>query len=189
MRYLPWPAKATIIMTLTILAGLSACSRSHAPLPVVEDVDLQRYTGTWYEIARLPQFFQRGCYDSTADYVLLDDRRLQVINSCQRVDDEPRQATGIAEVVDSSEPARLRVRFDTWISRLLPRLTEGDYWILYLDENYQLAMVGAPNRDYLWFLARTPDISARDYALLEEHATALGFAVDELHINRELRPQ
>lgn len=188
MRYLSAPTMALLIASLCTL-GLSACSRTYEPLPVVEDVDLQRYTGTWYEIARLPQFFQRGCYDSTADYVLLDAQRLQVINSCQREGDEPRQATGIAEVVDSSDPARLKVQFDTWISRLLPRLTRGDYWILYLDDDYQLAMVGAPNRDYLWFLARTPDISAREYALLEEHAAALGFAVDELRINRELRPQ
>ena len=179
---------ALLIASLFTL-GLNACSRTYEPLPVVDDVDLQRYTGTWYEIARLPQFFQRACYDSTADYVLLDEQRLQVINSCQREGDEPRQATGIAEVVDSSDPARLEVQFDTWINRFLPRLTRGDYWILYLDEDYQLAMVGAPNRDYLWFLARTPDISAREYALLEEHAAALGFAVDELRINRELRPQ
>lgn len=166
---------------------LAACG-DQKPLAVVDHVDLQRYTGTWYEIARLPQWFQRGCYDSKAEYHLMDDGRLAVTNTCLKQRGGDARAEGVARVVDHRTNARLKVRFHNWFSNLLPRLTEGDYWIIDLGGNYETAMVGAPNRKYLWILARTPQLPDDEYRALVDKAAGLGFPVKDLLRNRDLRP-
>ncbi len=172
---------AVMMMLATLLPG---CGGKPADLPVMEQVDLARYTGLWYEIARLPAFFQRGCYDATAFYALNDDSTMAVLNRCLR-DGASREIAGTATPVDATQ-ARLKVRFDSWFTRLLPA---GDYWIVHVDADYQRAVVGTPDRDYLWLLARTPEISNSDYRHMVEIAAGLDFPVDELVVNRDLRPQ
>ena len=170
---------------MTLLATLLAgCGGKPADLPVAEQVDLTRYTGLWYEIARLPAFFQRGCYDATAFYALNEDGTVAVLNRCLR-QGEMQDIEGTATTIDETG-ARLKVRFDNWFTRLLPA---GDYWIIHVDAEYQRAVVGTPNRDYLWLLARTPDISGRDYQHMVGIAADLDFPVDELVMNSDLRPQ
>jgi len=120
-------------------------------MDVVSDVDLERYTGKWYEIASFPQHFQRGCVASTATYTLRDDGRIDVLNECrdQSFDGELRQAEGIAWIVDPSQSrAKLKVQFFWPFS--------GDYWIIDLDPDYRYAVIGHPSREYLWILSRTP---------------------------------
>ena len=119
-------------------------------LNVVESVDLQRYLGNWYEIASYPAWFQKGCTGSTAEYTLMPDGRIQVINRCRKksLDGPLKESKGKAEVVDLATNAKLKVWF-FWPFK-------GNYWIIELDDDYRWAVVGEPGRKYLWILSRTP---------------------------------
>jgi apolipoprotein D and lipocalin family protein len=158
------------------LAGLlTACQSTHPPLEVVEHVDLERYTGKWYEIASYPQPFQRGCVASTATYALREDGRIDVLNECrdESFDGKLRRAEGIAWVVDPSESnAKLKVRF-FWPFA-------GDYWIIELDPDYAYAVIGHPSREYLWILSRTPTLPPARYERVLERIESHGFALDRL---------
>jgi apolipoprotein D and lipocalin family protein len=147
-----------------------ACARAGPPPRTVERVDLARYAGTWYEIASFPSWFQRGCTATTASYALRDDGRVSVENRCTR-DGEQSGVEGVAWPVDDSN-ARLKVRF-FWPFA-------GDYWVLALDPDYRWSLVGHPDRDYLWILARTPRIDEALYAELVAKAQAEGFDVSRL---------
>jgi len=179
----------TRFLSIVLISGvLAACGGDKNPLATVDQVDLQRYAGTWYEIARLPQWFQRGCYDSTATYSLNDDGTLKVVNRCQREGDEPSEAEGTARIVPDSGNAKLKVRFDNWVSKLIPTITEGNYWIIALDKDYQTVVIGEPSREYLWILARQPELNDDQYQALVQVAEDKGFPVDQLERNRTLRP-
>ncbi|MZR62222.1 lipocalin family protein [Alcanivorax sp. DP30] len=173
------------LVTLFLLAGCG----EEKPLATVKQVDLKQYAGTWYEIARLPQWFQRGCYDSTATYSLNDDGTVKVVNRCQRQGEDSSEAEGTARVVPESGNAKLKVRFDNWFSRLIPTITEGNYWIIALDQNYQTVVIGEPSREYLWILARQPQLPDDQYQALVQVARSKGFPVEQLERNRDLRPQ
>ena len=181
------PLAALLPLVATLL--LSACGGEEKPLATVDKVDLQRYAGTWYEIARLPQWFQRGCYDSTATYSLNDDGTVKVINRCQREGEQTSEAEGTARVVPGSDNAKLKVRFDNWVSRLIPTITEGNYWIIALDKDYQTVVIGEPSREYLWILARQSELPEDQYQALVQVAQEKGFPVEELQRNRQLRPE
>ena len=118
------------------------------PLNVVPFVDLTRYAGTWYEIARYPHKFQKGCIDSRATYTLRDGK-LSVLNECHEESDRSiiRSAKGKAWIVDSETNAKLKVSFFWPFS--------GDYWIIDLGKNYEYAVIGHPERKYLWILSRS----------------------------------
>jgi apolipoprotein D and lipocalin family protein len=142
---------------------LSACSvtpegESMAPR-TVDHVDLKRYQGTWYELARLPMFFQRNCAQSEAHYALKDDGNIAVTNRCRTQEGKWEEATGTASPQVQGKTDKLWVVFDNWFSRLLPGLAKGNYWVLYVSDDYKLALVGNPNRKYLWLLSRTAHVS------------------------------
>ncbi len=145
---------------------------------VVPDVDLSRYTGTWYEIASFPQWFQRGCTATTATYSLRDDGKIGVLNQCRKggPDGKLSKAEGWARVVDPSTNAKLEVTF-FW-----PFF--GDYWITDLGKDYEYAVVGHPGRDYLWILSRTPAMSAEELRPLLERAAQQGFDLSRLRYTR-----
>lgn len=130
--------------------AVGACGEQHEPEPeVVPQVDLRRYMGLWYEIASIPVSEQEGCVGTTAHYGLMEDGYIEVVNECRDAEDgELRRATGKAWIDDPEQPAKLRVRF-FWPFR-------GDYWILELDPDYEWALVGTPDRQHAWILARTP---------------------------------
>ena len=153
-----------------LLVALFACARSAPPLETVEQVDLARYAGTWYEIASFPTRFQRGCTATTATYGLRDDGRVSVRNRCLR-DGGESAIEGVAWPVDESN-ARLRVRFFWPFS--------GAYQILALDPDYRWAVVGHPSRDFLWILSRTPQLDEAVYRALVAEAAAQGFEVTRL---------
>lgn len=127
------------------------------PLDVVSFVDLERYMGTWYEIARYPHRFQEGCVGTTATYSLRDDGKVDVLNQCYKgkVDGELKKAHGKAWVIDSGTNAKLKVSF-FWPFT-------GDYWIIDLGERYEYAVVGHPDRRYLWILSRSPEMDDQLY--------------------------
>jgi apolipoprotein D and lipocalin family protein len=122
-------------------------------LVTVKQVDLKKYAGLWYEIAKIPNSFQDQCaYGTTAEYKIQQDGSIQVINKCYDETGEPDVAEGIAKVVDTKTNAKLEVSF---FSILGIRPFWGDYWIIGLDENYQWAVIGTPGRKYGWILSRT----------------------------------
>lgn len=122
------------------------------PLEVVPYVDLNRYTGTWYEIARYPHKFQAGCTGSKATYAMRNDGKLSVLNECYEESGRSklRSAKGKAWVVDTMTNAKLKVSFFWPFS--------GDYWIIDLGKDYEYAVIGHPGRKYLWILSRTKDM-------------------------------
>ncbi|MGI4779053.1 MAG: lipocalin family protein [Janthinobacterium lividum] len=159
-----------------------------APLQAVGPVDLERYAGLWHEQARLPNRFQKKCTGPvTAEYTPLADGTIEVRNRCVLVDGTTSESIGAARVVKvGGRPGagRLEVRFaPSWLS-WLPAVW-GDYWILKLDRDYHVALVGTPDRDCLWVLSRDPVL---DPGLLEtelEDARTLGFDIDRVVITGE----
>lgn len=122
------------------------------PIPV-DSVDLTRYAGTWYEIARLPNRFQRKCArNTTATYTLRNDGRITVVNRCITSDSDEIDAVGVARIVDTSSNAELEVSFFKIFGW---HLFWGDYWIIGLEEDYQFAVIGTPSRKYGWILGRS----------------------------------
>ena len=139
------------LLTLLVAFVLTSCSTKNFPLDTVEKVEIHKYLGTWYEIARFEHFFEKDCKNVTANYSLSDDNKIKVINTCEKITTgEIKQAEGIAYAKDDSF-SKLRVSFF--------RPFYGDYWIIMLDNNYKYAVIGTPSREYFWILARTKTIS------------------------------
>ncbi len=169
-------------MKVLLLALLSMSAQAaDQPLGTVSYVDLNRYMGKWYEIASFPQRFQKDCTATQAEYSLQSGGRVSVVNSCRlkTLDGELKIAKGSAYVDDKTTNAKLKVTF-FWPFY-------GDYWILDLGDQYEYVMVGAPDRDYLWFLARTRTLDSVTYGRLLEKARDLGFDVSRLKTT--LQPQ
>lgn len=155
------------IIASTLLAATAAGDRKQE-LEVVSSVDLSRYVGQWYEIARLPNRFQKKCAGSvTANYTLRSDGNIRVVNRCRKASGEFTTATGKAKIVDKKTNAKLKVSF------IWPFY--GNYWILDLGPDYEYAVVGEPGRDYLWILSRTPQMDEALYQQLLARMQARGF--------------
>jgi apolipoprotein D and lipocalin family protein len=164
-----------------LLSGCAAFTPTQ-PAPgmpaTVAAVDVPRYLGTWYEMARLPVFFQDGqgvrCVDVTAVYSPRPDGRIDVVNTCRNAlaGGAIRSATAVATAMEGSGNARLRVAF-FWPFH-------GDYWVIGLDPEYRWAVVGAPSRNVLWVLSRTTVMADADYAAAVEIARGQGFDVGRL---------
>jgi apolipoprotein D and lipocalin family protein len=147
-----------VILMLTCTFS-NAQESSEKPVTVVPDVDLNRYMGTWYEIARLPNSFQGKCVsDVTATYSLLEDGDILVVNRCRKADGEFSEAKGKARRASKDgSNSKLEVRFaPSWLS-FLP-FVWGDYWIMVLAPDYSYVAIGGPDRKYLWVLARAPSM-------------------------------
>jgi apolipoprotein D and lipocalin family protein len=158
------------IGTVVGLMLLTSCAGpTHGPpVRTVPSVDLARYTGTWYEIARYQNRFQEGCHDTTATYTLRPDGDIAVVNRCLKgTEGQVAEATGRAWLAEPRDTSRLKVTF-FWPFR-------GDYWIIDLGENYEYAVVGTPDREYLWILSRTPILTADTYAGILQRLERQGF--------------
>jgi apolipoprotein D and lipocalin family protein len=166
---------STCMLTLAGCAGIE----SKQPLQTVASVDLARYAGTWYEIARLPMWFQRHCIDSKAIYTVRPDSKIGVHNECVTRSGKLDQVDGIATIVDTKTNAKLAVTFDNFFARLVGPSRDGNYWILDLDPDYQTALVGTPDRRYLWMLSRSPHLDEATYQRLVGKAQQLGFPVSD----------
>jgi apolipoprotein D and lipocalin family protein len=159
--------------TLGLVALTLGAACSQQPLPVATDVDLARFQGQWFEIAKLPRATQLDCVGTTAFYQLQSDGHMVVTNQC-RVGDFSgitRKISASAIVPDPAVPAKLSVDFGGFY---------GDYWILEVDSNYSYAVVGHPTRQYLWILSRTNTMDAATLTTLLDHATKNGFDVSRL---------
>lgn len=172
------------IAFLLIVAGLliAGCATTTTdrlglpPLETVDEVELTRYVGGWYEIASYPQFFQRRCTGTTATYRIREDGLIDVENRCYRdsLDGREIEANGRARVPDPAESAKLEVSFfgPFW----------GDYWVIDLGDDYEYAVVGSPSRDFLWILSRTPTMEQSVYEGILDRLRANGYTLDELQM-------
>ena len=143
----------------------------NSPLQVVPHVELEKYLGKWYEIAHLPAKFQEGCTDTLATYTLSKDGSISVLNECT-INGKVKRSKGKAKVVDKNSNAKLKVTF-FWPFY-------GDYWIINLGKDYDYAVVGTPNRKYLWILSRTLQMDDKLFSQLIEFVKAKGFDVSKL---------
>lgn len=169
---------AAAALTTIIVAGAAQANRRKeaAPLAVVPTLDLQRYAGRWYEIAKLPNRFQRECVgDTSATYTLRPDGTVTVRNQCRRADGRMKSAEGVARKAEKGGPAsKLEVRFAPAFLSFVPAVW-GDYWVIALGDNYEYSVVGEPGREYLWILSRRPQMDDAEYQRLLALAAAKGF--------------
>ena len=167
------------LATWAIAMALPISARS-TPLAVVPSLDYARYSGAWFEIARLPNRFQAMCAGNvTAAYVQRPDGRIGVTNRCLESSGRLREAVGVARRVDGEPSSVLKVRFAPAVLSFLP-MVWGDYQVLALGQDYDYAMVGSPNRSYLWVLSRTPTMESRVYQQIITQAESQGFEVSAL---------
>lgn len=169
-----------LLLIFTLISCQFSLAQNNAPLPTVSYVDLERYQGTWYEIARFDQKFQKGCTAVTADYTLTKKNKVKVLNKCRlnSPSGKLKTAKGKAWVIDKKTNAKLKVQF--FLSFIKLGFLAGDYWILDLDENYEHVMIGAPDRKYLWILARRPSMDDDTFTRLKTKAAKLGFDISKL---------
>ena len=167
----------------------TASAADSGPVRSVPTLDLERYAGTWYEVARYPNRFQKSCAANViAEYVRRPDGRITVINQCQRADGTTIRAEGTARKATSAGPdSQLKVRFaPSWLS-FVPAVW-GNYWVIDLAEDYSYALVGDPSRDYLWILSRTPVLGTDLLQRARAAAAANGFDLNPLVSTRQTSP-
>ncbi|MBV6287735.1 lipocalin family protein [Pseudomonas aegrilactucae] len=180
----------TRLLLSCLALALAGCTNSgDKQPPTTMQVDLQRYQGTWYEQARLPMFFQRNCVQSQAHYGLREDGRIDVTNRCLEKDGEWAEARGSAEPQQAGKTDKLWVQFDNGFSRLFPGLTKGDYWVIYHDPAYTVALVGHPNREYLWLLSRATTVNDQTREQLLTIARQQGYDTRALIWRQEAPPK
>ncbi|MBS1170219.1 MAG: blc [Burkholderiaceae bacterium] len=176
------------ILQLVVMMMVAAAAQAQSPrteVATVASVDLNRYAGKWYEVARFPTWFQTKCAgEVSAEYNKRDDGTLEVINRCRKADNVFEQAAGQAVIVDAASNAKLKVRFvPAWLS-WLPGVW-GKYWIIALAPDYSYAVVGEPSREFLWVLSRTPTLPEAVYQQAVRQAAAQGFDVSRLVKTRQ----
>jgi apolipoprotein D and lipocalin family protein len=178
------------LLALICLCAFSASAQADnnptpAPLSTIATLNVPRYLGTWYEIAKYPNWFQKKCVANTnANYQLKSDGSLEVVNRCQLKNGEVSTAIGNAKQIGLAASAKLKVRFaPAWLS-FIPAVW-GDYWVIDLDDHYQVAVVSEPKREYLWILSRTPSVDAKVYAELLARLGKQGFDLSKLEMTKQ----
>jgi lipocalin len=173
--------KNNIILTMLLLMStlfITSCATNQFegdPLETVESLDLERYLGRWYEIARFQSGFEKNIYGATAEYSLRKDGRIQVINSGfkNNLDGKYTQVKAVAWREDDNVPGALKVKFFS--------LFKSDYLVFGIDEeNYEWALVGNNNRSFIWFLSRTPEISDETLEMMKDIAIEQGYDLTDL---------
>ena len=169
-----------IVLSALLILGCSVISAKDLPLDTVEYVDLIKYSGRWFEIARIDQSFQKGCTAVEANYIIRKDGDIDVINSCRlgSPDGEFKSGTARAWVKDKKSNAKLKVQF--FLKKIKLNLFAGDYWIIDLADDYSYAMVGDPSRKYFWILSRTKNMDDHLYDELIARARSWDFPVEKV---------
>lgn len=166
---------------ISAAALAEASGQSQKPLEVVPSVDLSRYSGTWFEIARIPNSFQKDCVsDVSATYTLLDKGELKVLNQCRKKNGDLKQAEGKARPSGKDEPnTKLEVRFAPSVLSFLPQVW-GDYWIIDLAPDYTYAVIGEPDRKYLWILSRYAKMDDETYQKILARIASQGYDTSKI---------
>jgi apolipoprotein D and lipocalin family protein len=178
MNFLSVVATAAAVVSTTPSAAHAADVLP--PLATIASLDVNRYMGTWYELARYPNRFQRDCSGpAVAAYSLQPNGQVRVVNRCPQADGKTDEAIGEARRVGEPGSARLEVRFaPAWLSWL--PMVWGNYWVIDLDPAYQLSVVSEPTREYLWVLSRTPTIEPAAWEALMVRLREKGFDLSRL---------
>lgn len=163
----------------------AAAQQSDQAVKTIASLDVPRYLGTWYEIAKFPNWFQKKCISNTkAVYTAKPDGNIRVLNSCKTASGETSEAEGLARQIGAKDSPKLEVRFaPAWLS-FLP-MVWGDYWVIDLDPQYQLAAVSDPSREYLWVLSRTPQLDPKAYADLLQRLQQQRFDIQKLELTSQ----
>ena len=165
-----------VIFLLALLFLMNSCNSQDKMIDktVVKELDIERYLGKWYEIARYDHRFERGLVGVTASYSLRDDGKIKVVNTGfkETINGQKSEAIGKAKIPDPNVPSKLKVSF-FW-------LFYGDYFVFELDENYQWAVIGSSTDKYLWILSRTPQLDETVYYELLNKLTTRGYDIDKL---------
>lgn len=170
------------ILFIIILISMNLFSQQNPPT-TVKYVDLKKYVGLWYEIAKIPNSFQKQCVKgTTAKYIIKDDGEIAVLNSCIDEDGKVDEADGVARIVDRKTNAKLEVSFVSFFGW---RPFWGDYWIIGLDENYQWAIVGTPSRKYGWILSRAPKLDETTMNKIFEIIREQGYNPKDFEISKQ----
>jgi len=177
---------STVGLFLICLGSFQAVAQqSDQAVKTIASLDVPRYLGTWYEIAKFPNRFQKKCISNTrAVYTAKPDGNLRVLNSCKTASGETSEAEGLARQIGAKDSPKLEVRFaPEWLS-FLP-MVWGDYWVIDLDPQYQLAAVSDPSREYLWVLSRTPQLDPKVYADLLQRLQQQHFDIQKLELTSQ----
>ncbi len=158
------------LWSLLLLLFFTACQDKNPPLPTVQSITVQKYMGTWYEIARYEQFFEKGCRDINATYSLRSDGKIDVLNQCIK-EGKLTRANGVAYATDASN-TKLKVSFF--------RPFYGNYWVLMLGEDYEYAVIGEPSREYFWILSRTKTLDVATKEKILSQMKPLGYDPSQL---------
>ena len=175
-------ALLTCVLSLAVIEKTAASEArlNEADVKTVPAVDLKRYSGKWYEIAKLPNKFQKQCVgNTTAEYLLKDEGNIEVVNRCLKKDGQYDDAKGKAKVKDKQSNAKLEVRFAPAVLSFIPQVW-GDYWIIDLEPNYQYAVVGSPDRKYLWILSRAAEMNDATYQNILRKIEKMGYDPNKL---------
>jgi len=192
LNHVQKPNKRLIKIALLgmFVAGILSSSAAYAepkPLVAAEKVELDKYLGVWYEVARKPMYFERKCiYDITATYTLNENGNIVVDNKCYDTEGNLQRSVGEAFISNAPFNSKLRVSFLPEGVRWIP-VGRGDYWILKLDDDYQTVLVGEPKRKYLWILSRTPQLKKEQIQEYLNYAKSQGYNVSDV-IYPEHRP-
>ncbi|MFZ6654785.1 lipocalin family protein [Undibacterium sp. TJN19] len=176
----------TILFALSLNANaVDTLQAAAKPVVTIAALDVPRYMGTWYEIAKFENRFQKKCVGFTsATYSALPDDKVQVVNRCQGSSGEAIEAIGEARQVGNSSSPKLKVRFAPAFLSFLP-MVWGDYWVIDLDKDYQLAAVSEAKREFLWILSRTKKVDKQKYDALVTRLVAQGLDVSKLVLTKQ----
>jgi len=178
---------SALFSTYILVLSFSAYGQGNdVPVKTISSLDVPRYLGTWYEIAKYPNWFQKKCVSNTkAVYSARADGTLKVLNSCKTAGGEISEAEGTARQIGAKDSPKLEVRFaPAWLS-FIP-LVWGDYWVIDLDPQYQVAVVSDPSREYLWILSRTPQLDKKVYEDVLQRIQNQQFDVRKLEITAQV---
>ncbi|WP_394673264.1 lipocalin family protein [Limnobacter sp.] len=176
---------ATSFALSCVAVNSALAAESPQPLQTIQSLDVPRYMGTWFEVAKYPNRFQKQCVANTsAAYSLQKDGKVKVLNRCQLASRDMEEVEGQVRQTGGLKSPKLEVRFaPAWLSWL--PMVWGDYWVIDLDPEYQLVAVSEPKREFLWVLSRTQQVNPAKYEALLQRLKAKGFDLNKL----ELSPQ
>ena len=184
MEEILYSKKINLLLIIFIIISFkmnAQTSNKNTELVTVNSVDLNKYIGTWYEIAKIPNSFQKKCArNTTATYILRSDGNIDVINKCIEADGSVDEATGIAKVTDKKSNSKLEVSF---VRIFGISLFWGDYWIIGLDKDYRYAVVGTPSRKYGLILSRTPILAKNDLDEIYKILSQQGYNINDFKMD------
>lgn len=180
-------AKITFAMAIGASSILTLAHAQTEPLQAVEKIELNKYLGTWHEVARKPLYFQRKCDSNvTANYSLNKNGNIKVDNSCYTKDGKFKQTIGEAFVQNAPSNSKLKVSFLPKIIRWLP-VGRGDYWVLKIDENYETVLVGEPDKKYMWILSRSQQPQPEVVQEYLNYAESMGYDLSDVIKTKQIQ--